>query len=167
MQRFGALAPVACAAKRPFALMGELPKPKAGSKTKVLSKAKYGYLPDQEVQLKYFKGKDAVNVKFEKELPALIRACAQRGVGKATVIKALAGALHRELKNVSDRFRGKWDHDSGYPSYMTLWQSIWAEEADFDLSQSLESIRSDISGSSKFYGIAVDHMLVNNLEVTE
>lgn len=153
---------------RPKATKSDLPTPpKSGAKVKVMSKATYGYLPDQKDQLKYLQGKPKANEWFEEELTALLRSASQRGAGKTTVIKALARSLHSQMKLLADRYYGAWDHDSGYPAYMTLWQSIWTEEHNFTLGDEFNAIRADISGANRFYEIAIDHTFTTNLEVTE
>jgi hypothetical protein len=147
-----------------------LPTPKRGEATSnrsttKLSRSKYGDLPEREKELGYLLGSVSANTKLDADLVKLLRSASS--TGKIARIKVLAAALHREFKGIGDRYQRSWDKDSGYPSYMTLWQHIWAEDGTFHLHAELEAVRKDISEANRYFSIANMRLFTEDLEITE
>lgn len=165
------LKPVAKPLPTPPALMPKLPIPPKGPAAgfgvfKEISRSKFGDLPERDQEFGFLAGKDAANAKFETDLTALLAKASRGNVGKIMRIKALAAALHREFKGVGDRYQGRWDKDCMYPTYMTLWQHIWAEDDTFHLHDELEAVRKDIAEANRHFGIAVMRLFNDDLEIT-
>jgi hypothetical protein len=165
------LKPVAKPLPKPPASMAKLPIPKSGDPQsfgvyKEISRSKFGDLPERDQEFGFLAGKEAANAKFDTDLTALLSKASRGNVGKIVRIKALAAALHREFKVVGDRYQGRWDKDSMYPTYMTLWQHIWAEDATFHLHDELEAVRKDIAEANRHFGIAVMRLFNDDLEIT-
>lgn len=153
---------------KPPATASALPKPDPKAKGgPVMSRSKYGNLPERDKELTYLKGKPSANDKLADDLSTLLRAAATSGAGKIARLKVLAAALHREFKAVGDRYHRSWDCDRHYPSYMTLWQHIWIEEDTFHLHEELEAVRKDIAEANRYFSIANMHLYKEGLEVTE
>lgn len=165
------LKPVAKPLPTPPASMPKLPIPPKGPAAgfgvfKEISRSKFGNLPERDQEFGFLAGKDAANAKFETDLTALLAKASRGNVGKIMRIKALAAALHREFKGVGDRYQGRWDKDCMYPTYMTLWQHIWAEDDTFHLHDELEAVRKDIAEANRHFGIAVMRLFNDDLEIT-
>ena len=120
--------------------------------------------PLRETELSYLRGVASANDIMSEKLTAALKT--QR-CGKVAKIRALAAALHRELKPLGDRYHGAWDDDASYPSYMHLWQHIWADSEGYALDQELEAIRKDIAEASRYWIISKEHLYTEGLEVTE
>lgn len=147
-----------------------LPTPKRGEATSNrsttrLSRSKYGDLPEREKELGYLLGSVNANAKLDADLVKLLRSASS--TGKIARIKVLAAALHREFKGIGDRYQRSWDKDSGYPSYMTLWQHIWAEDDTFHLHAELDAVRKDITEANRYFSIANMRLFTEGLEITE
>lgn len=147
-----------------------LPKLKPGETTGFgpatkLSRGKYGSLPEREKELGYLLGSVNANAKLDADLTKLLRSAGS--TGKIARIKVLAAALHREFKAIGDRYQHSWDHNRDYPSYMTLWQHIWAEDDTFHLHAELEAVRRDISEANRYFSIANMRLFIESLEVVE
>jgi hypothetical protein len=120
--------------------------------------------PLRETELAYLRGNTSANVTMGDKLATALKTSR---CGKVARIRALAEALHREFKSMGDRYHGAWDSDCDYPSYMHLWQHIWAEEEGYELHNELEAVRKDIAEANRFFGIALMHLYTEGLEVTE
>ena len=147
-----------------------LPKMKPGTKAsfgpaKELSKAKYGYLPEQKKERHYLIGSAAANERMIEDLKALRAKHGSSGAGKMTRISALAQALHAEFKSLGERYHGAWDKARDYPSYMTLWQHIWSEEEGYELHKELEAVNNDLSDMMRHFWIAGRHLYTEDFEV--
>lgn len=165
------LKPVAKPLPTPPSSMPKLPIPPKGPAAgfgvfKEISRSKFGDLPERDQEFGFLAGKHAANAKFETDLTALLAKASRSNVGKIMRIKALAAALHREFKGVGDRYQGRWDKDCMYPTYMTLWQHIWAEDDTFHLHDELEAVRKDIAEANRHFGIAVMRLFNDDLEIT-
>ena len=147
-----------------------LPKMKPGTKAsfgpaKELSKAKYGYLPEQKKERDYLIGSATANDRMIEDLKALRAKHRSSGAGKMTRISALAQALHAEFKSLGERYHGAWDKARDYPSYMTLWQHIWSEEEGYELHKELEAVNNDLSDMMRHFWIAGRHLYTEDFEV--
>lgn len=165
------LKPVAKPLPTPPASMSKLPIPPKGPAAgfgvfKEISRSKFGDLPERDQEFGFLAGKETANAKFEADLTALLAKASRGNVGKIMRIKALSAALHREFKGVGDRYQGRWDKDCMYPTYMTLWQHIWAEDETFHLHDELEAVRKDIAEANRHFGIAVMRLFNDDLEIT-
>lgn len=165
------LKPAAKPLPKPPASMTKLPIPPKGADAgfgvfKEISRSKFGELPERDQEYNFLAGKETANDKFNDELVALLAKASRSNVGKIVRIKALAAALHREFKGVGDRYQRSWDRDCMYPTYMTLWQHIWAEDETFHLHDELEAVRKDIAEANRHFGIAVMRLFNDDLEIT-
>lgn len=165
------LKPAAKPLPKPPASMTKLPIPPKGADAgfgvfKEISRSKFGELPERDQEYNFLAGKEAANTKFNDDLVALLAKASRSNVGKIVRIKALAAALHREFKGVGDRYQRSWDRDCMYPTYMTLWQHIWAEDETFHLHDELEAVRKDIAEANRHFGIAVMRLFNDDLEIT-
>jgi len=154
--------------KEPSKSPPKLPKPDPkASGGPSISRSKYGQLPERAQEFKYLKGRDAANDKLADDLAKLLRASSQSGTGKLARLRVLSEALHREFKSVGDRYHGKWDKARHYPRYMTLWQQLWIEEDSLTLHDELNGIRREISEANRYFGNALMHLYVEDLEITD
>ena len=120
--------------------------------------------PLRETELAYLRGNESANATMAEKLAAALKVSR---CGKVAKIRALAEALHREFRPMGDRYHGAWDSDASYPSYMHLWQHIWADTQGYALHEELDQVRKDIAEANRYFTIALMHLYTEGLEVTE
>ena len=120
--------------------------------------------PLRETELNYLRGNDSANKTMAEKINSALKTGRS---GKVAKIRALAEALHREFKPMGDRYQGAWDSDSNYPSYMHLWQHMWANTQGYALHEELDQIRKDIAEANRHFSIAITRLYAEGLEVTE
>jgi hypothetical protein len=124
--------------------------------------------PRMEKELNYLGGADAPNEKFNADLTALVRKASGGGsVGKVARIQALAAALHREFKSLSDRYQREQEHDRDFKRYMTVWQHHWADTSQHDLHAELDRVREDLNEVNRHFEISVQLSWADDVKLAE
>jgi predicted transposase YbfD/YdcC len=116
-------------------------------------------------ELNYLGGSSSQNEKYKVALDALRPG--HSGSGKVARIRALAAALHREFKSLSDRYQLEQEHDREFKRYMTVWQTHWKQEGQLDVHSELGLVRDDLNEVNRHFEISVMLSWVNDVKLVE